>query len=270
MSANPACYRRILRISYAYATQRGKESNGDRAAREHLLPLPLAHASLLTTIGCFGSTAVSYHETPLCLRHQGRCSTGRLRLHPESGAQRRGHFRTLFLAMNRTIREIPLRSLVIGSDRMQIIDEVSQDYDGTLSREFIEFARRQLVNASTYRGSEKRGEGRQPMMLHAMVVPIDENNQAIGRPIEVVTRDVASTSIGLFHEQPLEHKRHALKMRMAGVDICVVVSRIWMGEMGPFYGSAGWFVEQLSELPVEIADAEWPGATPCYEHQAEI
>jgi hypothetical protein len=130
-----------------------------------------------------------------------------------------------------------------------MIDEVTGIYEGTLSRPFIEFARRQLVNATLYKGPDKRTEGRHPMMLPALVVPIDERNQPIDDVFEVVTRDVASTSIGLFHQEPLNHKRLALHMFMAGTEVNLVLQIVWKGPMGPFYGSAGWYVDRLEEFP---------------------
>lgn len=132
-----------------------------------------------------------------------------------------------------------------------MIDEVTGIYEGTLSKPFLEFARRQLVNATLYKGPEQRTEGRYPMMLPAMVVPIDEFNQPIDDVVEVVTRDIASTSIGLFHQEPLppHHKRLALHMFMAGVEVNLVLQLVWRGPMGPFFGSAGWYLDRLPEFP---------------------
>ena len=87
------------------------------------------------------------------------------------------------------------------------------------------------------------------MMLPALIVPVDEFNRPIGKIIEVVTRDVATSSIGLFHPDPLDQKRFALHMVMSGAEVNLVVQIIWKGPMGPFFGSAGWYIEKLNEFP---------------------
>lgn len=135
---------------------------------------------------------------------------------------------------------------------IQMIDEVSDGYTGQLSKPFIEFARRQLVNATRYCAVERRAEERHPMLIPAIVVPVDDDNRPIGDPMEVVTRDVASTSIGLFHEGPLRNKRMALRMKLAGAEVNLLLQVIWHSEMGPFFGSAGWYVKKLDEFPYEL------------------
>ena len=130
-----------------------------------------------------------------------------------------------------------------------MIDEVTGIYSGTLSRPFLEFARRQLVNATLYRGAERRLEDRHPMMLPGLVVPVDESNQTIGEVSEVVTRDVATSSIGLFHQEPFDEKRLALHMHMSGTKVNLIIKVIWKGPMGPFFGSAGWYVDKIDDFP---------------------
>lgn len=132
-----------------------------------------------------------------------------------------------------------------------MIDEVTGVYHGSLTKPFLEFARRQLVNATLHGGNEKRLEARHPMMLPALVVPIDERNFPVDETIEVVTRDVASTSIGLFHQEPLDprHKRLALQMFMVGNEVNLVLQVVWRGPMGPFFGSAGWYLDRLDSFP---------------------
>ena len=135
-----------------------------------------------------------------------------------------------------------------------MIDEVTTEYCGAMSREFLEFARRQLVNATMYKGSEKRGEDRHPMMLPVLMVEIDEDNSPKGEVFEAVTRDIAESSIGLFHENCLGRSRYSLQMDMAGVEVNLVVKLIWTGPMGPFFGSAGWFEKRSSKFAgAEIA-----------------
>lgn len=144
-----------------------------------------------------------------------------------------------------------------------IIDEVSASYVGKLSQPFLNFARRQLVNASGYSSVEVRSEERQPMMLPAVVVAIDDFDHPLGEVHEVVTRDVASTSIGLLHEEALKHKRVALRMMLAGAEVNLVLQIVWQSEMGPYFGSAGWYVKKLNEFPAEIPAHLTGGSSNC-------
>ncbi|MEM7475322.1 MAG: hypothetical protein AAF483_10050 [Planctomycetota bacterium] len=134
-----------------------------------------------------------------------------------------------------------------------LIDEVTAKYRGNLSKPFIEFARRQLVNATMFEPSERRNEDRHPMMLPVLIVPINESNDPVGPVAEAITRDVASTSIGLFHEDPMEHTRLAVRMDLANVEVNLALKIIWASDMGPFFGSAGWYTRKLNEFPADIS-----------------
>jgi hypothetical protein len=125
-------------------------------------------------------------------------------------------------------------------------------YTGTVSKELVDFARRQLVNATLYKGDERRREDRHPMMVPVLAVAVDENNQPLGDPFEAITRDVAATSIGLFHAEPIKHDRLAIHMTLANTDVDLVIRLMWRRPMGPFYGSAGVYLEKLDRFPIAI------------------
>lgn len=125
-------------------------------------------------------------------------------------------------------------------------------YTGTVSKELVDFARRQLVNATLYKGDERRREERHPMMVPVLAVGVDENNQPLGEPFDAITRDVATTSIGLFHAEPILHERLAIHMTLANTDVDLVITMKWKSPMGPFYGSAGVYVEKLDRFPVPV------------------
>lgn len=122
-------------------------------------------------------------------------------------------------------------------------------YTGTLPQELVDFARRQLINAVLYKGDERRREQRYPMMLPVLLVPVDENNQSIGETIEVITRDIASSTIGLFHVERIEHKRLAIHMKLADTEVNLAVEVTWEGPLGPFRGLAGRYLEKLAQFP---------------------
>jgi hypothetical protein len=125
-------------------------------------------------------------------------------------------------------------------------------HTGTLSQELIDFARRQLVNAVMYKGDERRRDQRYPMMLPVLVVPVDEDNQAIGEMFEVISRDVASNSIGLFHTEKISHHRVAIHMLLANTEVNLVIEVTWEGPQGPFRGFGGRYVDKIAKFPVTL------------------
>lgn len=127
-------------------------------------------------------------------------------------------------------------------------------YSGTLSQELVDFARRQLVNATLYRGNDddRRHEQRKPMMLPVIAVPVDEDNQPLGDPFELITRDVSPTSIGLLSDKRITRERLAIHLAIAGTEINLVIVVLWSDPMGPFFGAGGRYVEILSEFPCEL------------------
>jgi len=89
------------------------------------------------------------------------------------------------------------------------------------------------------------------MMLPVLVVPVDDENQPIGETFEVITRDVSSSSVGLIHARQILNDRLAIHMSLANTDVDLVIELIWKRPMGPFYGSAGTYIEKLSRFPGE-------------------
>ena len=77
------------------------------------------------------------------------------------------------------------------------------------------------------------------MAIPVVIIRLDDDNQPIGDPIEVITRDVSPTSIGFFHTQPLEAHRLAVKLRLAETEVNLVVLMEWHADAGPFYGMSG-------------------------------
>ena len=132
-----------------------------------------------------------------------------------------------------------------------MIQTATYGYTGQLSSELVAFARRQLVNATLYKGDQRRREERHPMMLPVLAVSVDESNQPIGDPFEVITRDVAATSIGLIHAEHMPHDRIAIHMTLANTEVDLVVELKWREPLGPFYGSGGAYLERLDRFPCD-------------------
>ncbi|MEM1071036.1 MAG: hypothetical protein AAGG48_31160 [Planctomycetota bacterium] len=118
-----------------------------------------------------------------------------------------------------------------------------------LPKELVDFARRQVVNAILYKGDERRREERQPMMVPVRAVVVDENNQAIDRPFDLITRDVSSNTIGLIYTDPMEAERMVVEFSIAGTKVILATETIWSGPLGPFYGCAGRYIDRLTEFP---------------------
>ena len=131
-------------------------------------------------------------------------------------------------------------------------------YSGTLSSELVAFAKRQLVNATMYKGDQRRRETRCPMMLPVMAVPVDSQFKPIGDPFEMITRDVSSQSIGLIHAQQLVDDRIAIHLVLAGTQVDLVIELCWSEPMGPFYGSGGVYLAKLNEFPCHLACLDTP------------
>jgi hypothetical protein len=116
-------------------------------------------------------------------------------------------------------------------------------------RELVSFVKRQLRNAETYTGVERRSEGRHWMVVPVLVQPVDEQFRAIGAPFAVVTRDISPKGIGLVHSEPIEHQWLALQMSLAGEQVNVAAEVLWCKGFGPFYYVGGEFVAKLEGFP---------------------
>lgn len=119
----------------------------------------------------------------------------------------------------------------------------------SLPPELVDFARRQVVNAILYKGDERRREERQPMMVPVRAVEVDENNCRLGNPIDLITRDISSNTIGLIYTEPLEAERLVVEFSIAGTTVTLVTESIWSGPLGPFYGCAARYIDRLTEFP---------------------
>ena len=121
-----------------------------------------------------------------------------------------------------------------------------------LPKELVDFARRQVVNAILYKGDERRREERQPMMVPVRAVVVDEENQPLGDPFDLITRDISSNTIGLIYTEPVDAERMVVEFSIAGTTVTLVTETIWSGPLGPFYGCAGRYIDRLTEFPQSI------------------
>lgn len=118
-----------------------------------------------------------------------------------------------------------------------------------LPRELVDFGRRQIVNATMYKGNERRFEGRHHLLLPVRAIPVDANNAPVGESFDLITRDIAASAISLLHTDPIDAHRLALQLRIAGETVNVVIDIVWSEPMGPFYGAGGEFRDKLDFFP---------------------
>ena len=116
--------------------------------------------------------------------------------------------------------------------------------------ELVQFARRQIVNAALHKGDELRSEGRYPMLVPLRAIEVDQDNNPRGEEMELVTRDISATGIGMIYTEKIEAKRMAIQFLMAGTEVNLVVDVVWSGALGPFYGAGGKYIEKLDEFVV--------------------
>ena len=131
-------------------------------------------------------------------------------------------------------------------------NQVVEPASASLSKEFVSFARRQLVNATMFHSPNRRDEDRFPMMLPVIAVAVDEHLQPASDVFEMISRDVASASIGLFHPEPLTHERFVIRLDLAQTMTNLLIELIWQSQMGPFHGSAAKYLKKLEHFPVDI------------------
>ncbi|MDG2223868.1 MAG: hypothetical protein P8L85_20985 [Rubripirellula sp.] len=121
-----------------------------------------------------------------------------------------------------------------------------------LPQELVDFARRQVINAIMYKGDQRRREERQPMLLQVRAVAVDEANQPLGEPFDLITRDISSNTIGLIYTEPMNANRMVIQFSIAGTDVTLVTETIWSGSLGPFYGCAGRYLDRLDHFPASL------------------
>ncbi len=121
-----------------------------------------------------------------------------------------------------------------------------------LSQELSDFAKRQFLSSTVYKGGERQQDKRHTMAIPVVIIALDEENQPVGDPIEVITRDVSPTSIGFFHTENLDSDRLAVKLQLADTEVNLVVLMEWHADAGPFYGMGGSYIEKLNSFPVDI------------------
>jgi hypothetical protein len=133
---------------------------------------------------------------------------------------------------------------------LMLTEPVSTQSMDHLPVELVDFARGEFVRAMAYRGDERRSEGRYPMLVPILAVAMDEDGLPTGPPMDMITRDISATSIGVIHSEPITAERLAIQVRLAGRDVDLIARVVWSRPLGPFFAAAGQYVGRLDRFPV--------------------
>jgi hypothetical protein len=100
-----------------------------------------------------------------------------------------------------------------------------------------------LVNNSQTRRVpfvEKRNYQRIPMVAHVPAMPLDENNEPVGPPFMVMTRNISTVGISLIHSEAIDAKRLAIELQASsGGRIQLAVEVLRCQKLGDFYEIGG-------------------------------
>ena len=70
----------------------------------------------------------------------------------------------------------------------------------------------QRLAPDAYDGPERRHDERQPLVALVSAIPVDEQAQPIGEEFTVVTRNISTKGISLFHTAPIETEFLAIEL----------------------------------------------------------
>ncbi|MHC4178419.1 MAG: PilZ domain-containing protein [Planctomycetota bacterium] len=115
--------------------------------------------------------------------------------------------------------------------------------------ELVSFVERNVRDARSYSGPERRMERRYLMAVPVLAQHVDERSSALGDPFAVVSRNISPTGIGLVHTKPIEQTLLAIQMFLADEEVNLVVDVVWCKPLGPFYYFGGTFVKKLPSFP---------------------
>ncbi|MEM7478403.1 MAG: hypothetical protein AAF483_25755 [Planctomycetota bacterium] len=133
----------------------------------------------------------------------------------------------------------------------------AKGYIGTITDSFARFAKRQYMNATMYKGhDDRRCEERHPLLVVVLAVGLNAQNEPIGQPFEMITRDVSDSALGLISAEVLQENRIAGMFELKGRNILFTAELIRRQSMGPYHGSAVRFVDELERFPVNPSDIE--------------
>lgn len=136
-------------------------------------------------------------------------------------------------------------------------DDPLAGYLRTISPEMRRFAKRQYRNAVNFpTRDDRRANERFPILVPVLAIPIDENGKATDAPFDMLTRDVSEVAIGLIHADKFGAKELAIQFETNGEMIRHRMTRIWQDLMGPYYGSALAFGDEIDYMPEYLCEAE--------------
>lgn len=99
----------------------------------------------------------------------------------------------------------------------------------------VSFVKRQIRDAHSFEGDDRRADERHLMLVPVLVQPVDEQFRSVAEPFAVASRDISRNGIGLVHSEPIRHPLVALRMSLADEDVDAVARVVWCKALGPYY-----------------------------------
>ena len=104
----------------------------------------------------------------------------------------------------------------------------------------------QRLTPDAYDGPERRGEDRVPLVALVPAIEVDENSQPVGEEFTVVTRNISTRGISLFHPTPIDAKYLAIELPGSqDVKTQVVMRIVHCRSVGQAQEIGGEFVTKL-------------------------
>ena len=113
--------------------------------------------------------------------------------------------------------------------------------------ELVAFVQRHVRDVRSRVDVERRAETRHLMVLPVRVQPVDENFEAIGESVTLVSRDISPSGIGLVHFGKIKSEFFAIEMELAGEKVKLIVEAEWQKAFGPFTYIGGRFVAKTKD-----------------------
>ena len=99
----------------------------------------------------------------------------------------------------------------------------------------LSFARRQHQLNPQYRHPlDRRSEERRKVIAPATIRPVTHQLRPLAGPIDVVTRDISQSGIGLVLDEKPKHDYYTVKTTIGEEELYVLAMVIWCEPRGPF------------------------------------
>ena len=101
--------------------------------------------------------------------------------------------------------------------------------------QLLSFAHRHAQSNPDYlHPLERRNETRAQLIVPAVVQAVTADLECLDEPIDVVTRDISESGIGLISDVGLDHELYTVKFSVHGKSTYLLARKVWSAARGPF------------------------------------